>query len=213
MIKNVIFDVNNVLRVLNNEPLENYLPQSVKGRYTRDFKNIYSQDYFKKYFNNSIAYQHDLGLISEADLVSRLSERFGEPAEILKTMLEARCQKKHNTILKPVLKFAQKLKSKGYRIFILSNMGKDAATALTKMLGKKNFHDIVFSCDVHMCKPNREFYEYALDRFNIIPEETLFVDDLQTNLNTFESLGGYIYLFNTHNIEKSIKNIEYLLKQ
>lgn len=213
MIKNIIFDVNKVLRILNNEPLTNYFSKKQLLKYGTKYKDVYVSDYVKKYFNNAIFHQFDLGLISNEDLVKRLSENYGEPAEVLNTFLEKRCEKIHNTIFKPMIIFVKALKKQGYKVFVLSNMGKDASIALTKMLNKKNFDDIIYSCDVHMCKPNKDMFEYALTRFNADPEETLLIDDTKANIDAFESLGGNVFLFDYKTMEQSITNILSLIKQ
>ena len=46
------------------------------------------------------------------------------------------------------------------------------------------FDDIVVSGQVQMMKPNPDIYEYALDRWNLAPQEALFVDDLGENIDT-----------------------------
>ncbi len=43
--------------------------------------------------------------------------------------------------------------------------------------------DLVISAEVHKIKPNNDFYQYILDKFDISPEELLFIDDNQENVN------------------------------
>jgi len=51
------------------------------------------------------------------------------------------------------------------------------------------FSDIVVSGQVQMMKPNPDIYEYALKRWGLAPQETLFVDDLGENIDTAQALG------------------------
>ena len=213
MIKNVIFDVNKVLRILNNEPLENFIPQKLFLKYKKLYENVESKDYMRKVYHNSIFTQYDLGLIEREDLIKRLSEHYSEPLEIVSVIMDTRLLKKHNTIFKPMIKLIKKLRKQGLKTYILSNMGKDMSQVLTEMIGKKHFDDIIYSCDVHMIKPNKDIYEYAFDRFGINPSESLFVDDTKINLDTFSMLGGHTYLFDYNQMEKSVSEIENLISK
>ena len=44
--------------------------------------------------------------------------------------------------------------------------------------------DLIISAEVHKIKPNNDFYQYILDKFDISPEELLFIDDNQENVNS-----------------------------
>ncbi len=212
MIKNVIFDVHKVLRLLNNEPLEDYLPKKLFLKYKTRYANTMSKDYIKKVYQNSIFTQYDLGLIARDDLILRLSEKYNEPIEVVKAVMDSRLLKKHNSILKPMIKFIKSLKKHGFKTFILSNMGNDMATVLTKMLGRKNFNDIIFSCDAHMIKPNKDIFEYAVERFKINPSESLFIDDTAPNLEPFKNMGGHTFLFDYKNMDNEIEKIAAIIK-
>ena len=212
MIKHVIFDVNKVLRILKNKTLDNYLSKSQLKKHKTNYAQIHTRDYFDKYFHNAIFHQYDLGLISQNDLIIRLNEKYNEPVEVLTAVLEKRHLKKNNEIFKPMKKLVKWLHSQGIKTYILSNMGKESARSLTKMLGKKNFTDIVFSCDVHMCKPDKDMYEYALKRFGVEPEECLFVDDTQKNLDACEMFGVNTCLFDCNNMDKSVEAIKKFIK-
>ena len=62
-----------------------------------------------------------------------------------------------------------------------------------------------------MKKPNKEIYEYAIQRFGIKPKESLFVDDRVANLEPFEALGGNVFQFNPTDISGSILKLEDML--
>ena len=57
--------------------------------------------------------------------------------------------------------------------------------------------DLVISAEIHKIKPNSDFYEYLLNKYNIDSKELLFLDDNIDNINTAKQLG-----INTIKVEK-----------
>ena len=43
--------------------------------------------------------------------------------------------------------------------------------------------DVLISAEIHKIKPNKDFYEFILNKFHIEPEELLFLDDNIKNIN------------------------------
>ena len=81
------------------------------------------------------------------------------------------------------------LKSKGYRLLMLSNMnpeGKDRLLGSARFLDGKDwislFDEVLLSCDLRMMKPDREIYEACLERTLAPASACLFVDDLEPNV-------------------------------
>ncbi len=60
-----------------------------------------------------------------------------------------------------------------------------------------NVDDIIISAEIGKIKPNRDFYEYILNKYHIKPEELLFLDD---NINNIE--GASILGINTIKVNK-----------
>lgn len=48
--------------------------------------------------------------------------------------------------------------------------------------------DIIISAEINKIKPNVDFYEYILDKYEINPDEMLFLDDNKDNVLAAESL-------------------------
>lgn len=57
------------------------------------------------------------------------------------------------------------------------------------------FRDIVVSGDEKLLKPDPAIYWLALDRFGLRPEEALFIDDRQINVDGAEAIGIRSHLF------------------
>lgn len=58
------------------------------------------------------------------------------------------------------------------------------------------FKEKIVSGEVHMRKPDRQIFVYALDKLGCEPKECIFVDNSVNNLNAAEELGIQTVLFN-----------------
>ena len=63
--------------------------------------------------------------------------------------------------------------------------------------------DLIISAEIHKIKPNADFYEYILNKYNIDSKELLFLDDNIDNVNGAKRLG-----INTIKVEKNINLID-----
>jgi putative hydrolase of the HAD superfamily len=84
----------------------------------------------------------------------------------------------------------RRLKTKGYPLYCLSNMHFASIEYLEQ---NETFWDVfdgrVISCRLNLCKPEAGIYEHLLRTYALEPEETLFVDDVQKNLDAAARLG------------------------
>jgi putative hydrolase of the HAD superfamily len=51
------------------------------------------------------------------------------------------------------------------------------------------FDGIVISSRIHKLKPDEEIFEYLLNRYGLVAEETIFIDDTDVNLIGAAKLG------------------------
>lgn len=211
MIKNVIFDMDGVLRTLVIEQLNDILPKEMLAKYPGRYGGVSLRDYFSTFLHNKVYDQFDLGNVSREEMALQISSTFNEPYEVLDYLLEYRLLREKNIIFDQSMDFVKRIRQEGIKTFILSNMGIDMSAKLRKYVGEENFDDIIFSNEVHMKKPNKEIYEYAIQRFGIKPKESLFVDDRVANLEPFEALGGNVFQFNPTDISGSILKLEDML--
>ena len=47
----------------------------------------------------------------------------------------------------------------------------------------KNIDDIIISAEINRIKPNEDFYNYILNKYKLKPQELLFIDDNQHNID------------------------------
>lgn len=83
------------------------------------------------------------------------------------------------------------LKASGkYQIYALTNWSAEKwDKALELFPFFKDFDGVIVSGQEKMRKPFNEIYELILERFEITPEATVFMDDNKENVNSFEAFG------------------------
>lgn len=88
-----------------------------------------------------------------------------------------------------------KLKNDGYKLFITSNMNRRHAKQMREHYIAKYFDDMIFSAEIRTRKPYKEFFEAAFSQFGVKACETLFIDDLEENIEGGEACGikGFVF--------------------
>lgn len=104
------------------------------------------------------------------------------------------------------------LKNRGYRVYILSNYGR---TSFNKCLENghmgfiKHVDGKLISYEVCKVKPEPEIYEELLRRFELNPSECIFLDDRAENIAGAEKCGIKGILFTDY--EKACQELEKIL--
>lgn len=91
----------------------------------------------------------------------------------------------------------EQLDSRGVPLFAITNFSADfwAPFAARERAFFSRFRDIVVSGEVKLLKPDPAIYYLALDRFGLKPEQALFIDDRQINVEAAEAVGMHAHLF------------------
>ena len=106
-----------------------------------------------------------------------------------------------------IIPLIQELKQKGYKLFILSNMTRHFINNDYKFPILKEFDGIVYSAPIQMVKPNPEIYEYILNKYSLNASECIYIDDMKTNL-----AGAARFGINTFHYEHNTKELrDYIL--
>lgn len=177
MIKTIIFDIG---RVLVDWNWEEYL------------NNLFDEDTAKAVGKSFFAHpsfpEFDRGVWSTEEVL----ERFISDAPQLKEEILYTFQRMGETIVprETAIPWIKELKERGYQVLFLSNY---CVPMLDKTRGKLEFLKYmdggIFSCDVKMIKPDPDIYKCILDKYNLIPEECIFIDDMAENIAAAKSLG------------------------
>ena len=83
-----------------------------------------------------------------------------------------------------------KLKDKKYKCYVLSNWSWETFIGMDKKYPFLNkFDGMIISGKEKLVKPDLKIYKLAIDRFNLTPEETVFIDDKKENIEAAKKLG------------------------
>lgn len=85
----------------------------------------------------------------------------------------------------------KKIKEKynNVKIIIATNHVSFVRNFIGENLGVDYLDDVLISAEIHKVKPNSDFYNHILDKFDLKPEELLFIDDNIDNIDGAKRLG------------------------
>ena len=75
------------------------------------------------------------------------------------------------------------------KIVIATNHVSFVRNYLGENLNVEYLDDLLISAEMHKIKPNKDFYEHILNKYNINPHELLFLDDNNDNIKGAKNLG------------------------
>jgi len=99
------------------------------------------------------------------------------------------------------------LRKQGFRLYFLSNFPLDLFEEVkTGYYFFKHFDGGVISAQAKFTKPHSRIYEILLEKYSLMPEECLFIDDIEINVKAAEAVGMKgLVTFGSIGIEKEIK--------
>jgi putative hydrolase of the HAD superfamily len=120
------------------------------------------------------------------ELFARLNKQFGR--QVTKQMFLG---KVHGMFVpsQEVYDLAERLRRHGIRTGILSNIFAMNADVLREQGRYDGFDPIILSCNEGYAKPDPEFYDIAISKLGVKPDEILFVDDQQKCIGPAQALG------------------------
>ncbi len=82
------------------------------------------------------------------------------------------------------------IRDAGLQTAIITNNVKEFSEGWRSLLPVDELFDRVFdSCELGIRKPNADIYRHALDAMQVRPEQALFLDDFQANVDSARALG------------------------
>lgn len=170
MIKNIIFDVGDVLIGYRWKDmlLDHEIPDEDAQRVGT---NIFSDPIWKKF---------DLGLVFVDELKKHYIGLYPEDADYINYFFD------HSELMRverpKVWERVHELKEKGYHIYVLSNYSEILFEKHTN--GASFLQDLdgaIISYQVHMIKPDLNIYQALLNKYDLKAEECIFFDDRKEN--------------------------------
>jgi putative hydrolase of the HAD superfamily len=136
----------------------------------------------------------DRGTLLREDAIRRAVQRSGIPEADITRLLHA--VPPSLTVFPETVELMRRLKRKGHPLYCLSNMHFASIEHLEKT---ETFWDVfdgrVISCRLKLCKPEAGIYEHLLRTYGLEPTATVFIDDVQKNLDAAAKLGIRTLLF------------------
>ena len=179
MIKNIVSDIGNVLYEFSvNDFINKYI--------ANEDREIFLQNSFLNE-NWNLMDKGDLAFNDARKLFIEMNPKYKKVIDDLFDSALTLClNKNHNNIY-----LLKEYKNKGYDIYYLSNMPSETFEVLRK---ETDFFDNiciggVVSAHIKMIKPNKDIFEYFLNKFSLKANECLFIDDNINNVNSALELG------------------------
>ena len=177
-VRNVIFDFGGVLVT--------WRPQEI-------IDSFYSEPQLREALRTH-AFQHDdwldmdRGTLDEASVARRCAARMARPEAELHALFDhvrAALQP-----IEPTVVLLRELRARGLKLYGLSNM---SATIFAYLDGRHDFFQlfdgIVVSAAVKLLKPEPAIYEHLRERFKLDFAESVFIDDLERNVDSARRAG------------------------
>lgn len=178
MIKNIVFDLGNVL--ISFRPAEyfekNNYPDNVKEKILTDI------------FGSKEWQLLDSGEISTSDAIHSISLKSSLNKEEIEHIFNLRTD-----LMFPLdqnVKVLPELKKQGFKLYFLSNFPIDIFEEVRSgYYFFKYFEGGIISAEAKASKPDPGIYDIILKKYSLIPEECLFIDDIEINVRAAEQKG------------------------
>ena len=87
------------------------------------------------------------------------------------------------TAMEETVALLPRIKKAGHGLYYLSNFHDTLNQYIREKYAFFNLFDGgIFSCDVHLIKPDPKIYQYLLDKYHLEPSTCLFIDDTKENV-------------------------------
>lgn len=196
MIKNIVFDMGNVLTKYS------------MAEYIRKYTD--SEEGYKIIKNEVCAsvewIQMDRGTLTDEEAIASICKRVPVKYHniVERFIHEFRMQQEPNP---PMESLVRKLHEAGYDLYLLSNTSHRFHKFSKNITSISYMKGIWISCEHGYLKPEKEAYLSFFEQFGLKPEECLFIDDSAANIEAAMRCGmqGIVYHGDVEELEKKIE--------
>ena len=203
MIRNIVFDIGNVLAYFRWKDL---------------FKDFgFTGEKFDRIAAATILHptmwpEFDRSLMSDEEIISKCIEREPEYESDIRMIFE------RTELLIEEYAYSygwiKDLKERDYKVYLLSNYGKTSFEAAVNH-GRLSFMPLtdggVISYEVRIVKPEPGIYEALINKYDLVPEESVFLDDRSDNVEAAMNMGFHGIVVEGY--EQASEALDNLLKE
>ena len=194
-IKNIVFDLGGVVFARDPRKFE---PEFIK------FFSYIMLPQMPKFWE-----EYDRGVVTYDEVIHSLAEYNSCDEELAATNLRRSILTQEE--IPSTKELIKELKAAQYKLYVLSNMSLEFIEFLRKKDVYQYFDGEVVSCVEHIVKPNEGLYHRLEERYNLCPEQIIFIDDRKSNTETARRLGWEAFDFDHSNPDKSCQELRKLL--
>lgn len=177
MIKNIVFDVGNVLLEYNPRRVLRRLSGSPEAQ----------EAVMQALFNAPEWLRGDEGTITQHEMIETAVARIPQYEPLARQAFEDWVY--DMTPMPGMEALIGELKGRGYPLYLLSNFGVRFYDICHRVPLLMQIPERIISCDWKLLKPQPEIYRLLLGTFQLSAEETLFIDDRPENIEGALSAG------------------------
>ena len=176
--KNVIFDIGNVL--------VKWSPKDIVRATFGD--NLLVDSRVQNIFQHELWYLLNRGEINESQAKQQYQTVLGLTPMLVSRLFE---EVKYSQVpVEGTTELVRKLKLAGYSLYALTDNVKEIVAHLRSQYEFwKDFCGVVVSAEVKCMKPAPEIYHHLINTYNIVPNETVFIDDHFPNVQGARDVG------------------------
>lgn len=179
MIKNIVFDMGNVLIAWDPPMLVRRLGLS------KDDQQIL----VREVFGCSEWAGLDRGTLGPEEALSLVAPRLPERLYAAALACMAEWWKGPLVPIPGIAELIAELKAMSYRIYLLSNATSCLHEYFPRIPGSEYFDGMIVSADWKRLKPEHELYEILFENYSLTPGECFFIDDNPLNIDAARCLG------------------------
>ena len=200
MIKNIVFDIGDVLVKFMPEASVRYI-----GVDETEVNDVLAATVGSRWWA-----ELDRGVMDEEEVIGKMIEESPKYKDAIRKFFDD-----GKEMLVEAFDYSEKwiddMKSRGYRVYLLSNYPRSyfLLHSETRMKFVKNVDGKVVSAFVKSVKPEPEIYKILLDTYSLNPNECVFIDDREDNVEGAVKAGMHGIVFK--NFEDANQKLESLL--
>jgi putative hydrolase of the HAD superfamily len=170
-IRNIVFDIGNVV--------VRWDPQLISARAFGEAEA--TAKLVRSIFGDPLWYQLMLGEVTEADAKRCYCDRLGRDSAQLDQLFFH--IKDHQELIPGTVDLMERLVQADYRVFALSDNVREIVVHLRARYDFwRHFEGVVISAELGWLKPDPRIFGHLLKSYGLVPEETVFLDDVLRNV-------------------------------